>query len=85
MKLLKTKYLQTHGSIKKKSEFNDTNADELLDIQRNHLSSRVERWACEGSGWIINSIIQHQLVISEIASCEGSSYFPLPKELRNPM
>ena len=27
------------------------------------------------------SIIQHQLVISEITPCEGSPYFPLPKEL----
>ena len=40
---------------------------------------------CEESGWNINSIIQHQLIISEIASCEGSSYFALPKELRNQM
>ena len=39
-----------------------------------------ERW-----GWTINSVIQHQLAISKITSCEGSFYFPLPKELRNPM
>ena len=30
-------------------------------------------------------MIQHQLVISETASCEGSSYFPLPKERMNSM
>ena len=36
-----------------------------------------------GSSWTINSIIQHQLVISETALCEGR--FQLPKELRNPM
>ena len=29
--------------------------------------------------------MQHQLVISEITPCEGSSYFPLPKELRDPI
>ena len=28
--------------------------------------------------------MQHQLVISEIAPCGWSSYFPLPKEKRNP-
>ena len=39
----------------------------------------------EGSSWTINSIIQHQLVISEIASCKECSYFPLPKKLRNPV
>ena len=39
----------------------------------------------DGSGWIIQSLLQHQLVISELAPCEGSSYFPLSKSLRNPM
>ena len=39
----------------------------------------------EGSVWTINSIIQYQLIFSETAPCEDSSYFPLPKELRNPM
>ena len=42
-------------------EFNDTNIDELLDIQHNQLPSSVERWTYKGSSWTINSIIQHQL------------------------
>ena len=50
MKFLKTKYLQNYGSIEKKIEFNDVNVDDLLDIQHNQLSSRVERWMYEGSG-----------------------------------
>ena len=33
---------------------------------------------------IFNSINQHELIISEIAFSDGSFYFPLPKELRNP-
>ena len=35
--------------------------------------------------WTIHSVLQHQPVISEIAPCKGSSYFPLLKESRNPM
>ena len=35
------------------------------------------------SCWKLDSIIQHELVISEITLCEESSQ--LPKELRNPM
>ena len=58
-----------------KLEFNDTNIDELLDIQHNQLSLRVERWIYEGSGWTINSLVQQQLIISEISPCEGSSNF----------
>ena len=61
------------------------NIDELLDIQHNQLSSKVEMWTYEGSGWTINSILQHQLVVSKITRCEGSSYFPLNIQLRNPM
>ena len=36
----------------------------------------------EGSVWTINSILKHQLVISEINPCKESSYFPVHKELR---
>ena len=43
MKLLKT---NIYGPIVrfKKIEFNDATIDELLHIQHNQLSSRVERW-----------------------------------------
>ena len=68
-----------------KIEFNYINIDELLDIQHNQFSSIVEKWMYERSSWTINWLIQHQLVISEIAPCEGSFYFPMPNELRNPM
>ena len=66
-------------------KFKNITIDEILDIQHKRLSSRVENWTYEVSGWTIYSIIQHQCVISEISPCEGSSYFPLPKEVRNPM
>ena len=45
----------------------------------------MERWTFEESGSKTNSIIQHQLVISKIPPCEGSSSFSIPKELGNPM
>ena len=66
-------------------KFNNINIDELLDIPHNHLSSRVESWEYEGSGWATRSILLHQLVVSEIALCERRSYFLLPNELRKPM
>ena len=37
----------------------------------------------EGSGWKINLIMQHKLVVSESVPCEGSSYIPLSKEIPN--
>ena len=33
-------------------------------------SSKVKKWTYEGSDWTINSMIQQQFVISEIAPCE---------------
>ena len=39
----------------------------------------------EESGFPINSIIQHQHLVSEMALCEGNFYFPLPKTLIHPM
>ena len=68
-----------------KIEFNDINIDEVLNIERNQFLLRVENGTYEGSGWTINLIIQHRLIISEIAPCEGSSYFPLAKQDKNPM
>lgn len=61
----------------KNIKINNTH-DELLYIQHNQLSSRVESLTYEGLGWTISLITQHQLVISEITPCEGSSYFILP-------
>ena len=37
-----------------KIEFNDMNTDELIVIHNNQLSSKVERWAYEGSAWTVN-------------------------------
>ena len=65
-----------------KTEFNDLNIDELFDFQHNQISYKVGSWKYEGSICTINSILQHQLLISEIAPCEGSSFFTLRKELR---
>ena len=52
---------------------NGINIDEIFDT--------VGRCMSEGPGWTIYSIMKHQLVRSEIALCEGGSYFRLPKEL----
>lgn len=75
---LRIKYLKTHCFFQKKIEFNDANIDEIFDIRHNQLSSSVGGWTYERSGSY--SILKHQLCISEITTCEGRSYFPLPKK-----
>ena len=83
MKLSKQKIFADPWFDSGEIEFDDVNIDELLHMEHSELSSRIEMWINEGSSWRINSIIQHQLVISEITPCEESSYFPLPKALIN--
>ena len=83
MKLSKQKIFADPWFDSGEIEFDDVNIDELLHMEHSELSSRIEMWINEGLSWRINSIIQHQLVISKITPCEGSSYFPLPKELIN--
>ena len=44
---------------------------------------KIKIWTEEDLGWSCYSILKHQPFISEIAPCERSSYFSLPKELSN--
>ena len=80
--VFKNKIFEDRSFLSEKIEFNDANIDEIFDIQHNQLSSRVGRWTYERSGWTSYSILQHQLCILEITTCEGSSYFPLPKKTK---
>ena len=73
MKFLKAKYLLTYVGY------------QVLDTIHSQFLSGVERQTYEESGFPINSIIQHQHLVSEIALCEGNFYFPLPKKLIHPM
>ena len=38
----------------------------------------------KGSGWIIDSVIDHNISISKYNHFSGSSYIKLPKELDHP-
>ena len=40
-------------------------------------------WLSEGSGWVISSIDAHYINTAVYKPLEGSSYIPLPLELRN--
>ena len=49
-----------------------------LIISKTNLS-----WAYIGSGLTLHLVLRRQLVISEVAPCKGSCYFPVPEELTN--
>ena len=54
-------------------------------INNTVLSLRIENWTHERLGCSVQSILQHQFVISKIAPCKRNPYFPLPKKLTNLM
>ena len=66
----------------KKIEFSHKYIDKLIDYC-DQLLSRVERWTFEGSGLTIHLILQHVLVISNIAICKKSYYFLLLRYFNN--
>ena len=43
--------------------------------------SNIPKYLGKGSGWIINSVVNHTINISKYNSLAGSSYSKYPKEL----
>ena len=43
--------------------------------------TNIQKYFGKGSGWVIDSIIDHTISISKYDSLAGSSYIKLPKEL----
>ena len=46
--------------------------------------TNIQKSLGEGSGWIIDSVIDHTFIISKYNPLNGSSYIKLPKELDHP-
>ena len=44
----------------------------------------IQKYLGKGSGWIIDSVIDHTISISKYNPLAGSSYIKLPKELDHP-
>ena len=46
--------------------------------------TKIKKSLGKGSGWIIDSVIDHTISISKYNPLAGSSYIKLPKELHHP-
>ena len=46
--------------------------------------TNIQKYSGKGSGWIIDSVIDHNISISKYNPLAGSSYKKLPKELDHP-
>ena len=79
------------GTIYKEPYFSSstvtiTNKDEILEkieLAEEEILKRIAVWISEGSGWVIDEILNHYINVVSYIPLRGNSYIPLPKELRN--
>jgi len=66
--------------------FTITNKYEInkkLEAAEEEILERIAKWLSEGSQWAIDEILHHYINIVSYIPLRGSSYIPLPKELRH--
>ena len=59
--------------------------EELLDEVMREISGKLTKYDINGSGWVFDIILSHDLHVSENNPTRGSSYLELPKSLRHNM
>ena len=73
-----TAHIKTKATTVTNQRFNLNSAYE-------ELKHRLDIWNGEGAGWIIDHIEEISIDISNYDPLAGSSYIPLPSELKNSM
>ena len=67
--------------------FTVTNSDDIEETIHNAIERILELiavWLSEGSGWIFELVLLHNINIASYFPLKGKSYIKLPEELRNP-
>ena len=54
-----------------------------LQLSQQQILNGIAVWLSEGSGWTISSLDEHYINTAVYDPLKGSSYIPLPVELRN--
>ena len=75
---------EAYFNAKPQTVTNDVDIDNLLQITQQQIVNMIQRWISKGSAWIIKSVDGHFINVVKYRPLRGSSYIPLPKELRNP-
>ena len=79
----KTKYDNFYSSSKAEIIINESHIDEFQSIYT-IIITNIQKSLGKGSGWIIDSVIDHTISISKYNPLARSSYIKLPKELDHP-
>ena len=79
-----TKYNHFYSSSKAEIIINESNIDGVFQSIYTTVITNIQKSLGKGSGWIIDSVIDHTISISKYNPLAGSSYIKLPKELDHP-
>ena len=80
----KTKYDNFYSSSKVKIKINENDIDDVFKWVYTTIIENIQKSLGKGSGWIIDSVIDHTISISKYNPLAGSSYLKLPEELDHP-
>ena len=78
-------YREPYFNSKAKTVTHPDMISNLIMEAEEEIRNKIADWLSEGSNWVIELILDHYLNIIGYTPLRGSSYLPLPKELRNPM
>ena len=79
----KTKYDTFHLHSKAKKKIDESDIDNVLKSIYTTIISNMQAFLGKGGGWIIDSVVNHNINISKYNTLAGSRYIKLPRELDN--
>ena len=75
---------EAYFNAKTQTVTNEVEIANLLQLTQQQIVNKIQRWISKGSAWTIKSVDGHFINVVKYRPLRGSSYIPLPKELRHP-
>ena len=76
----KTMYDSFHSNSKAEIIINESDNNDVSESINTTIISNVQKSLGKGSGWIIDSVLDHTISILKYIPLAGSSYIKLPEE-----
>ena len=76
-------FAQPYFNSTTRTILNEFDIRDFYDQAVEEILNRIARWISNGSGWVIERILNFYLNIVSYVPLKGRSYLPLPEELRN--
>ena len=73
----KTRYYSFYSSSKAEIIISESDTDNMFQLVRTTIITNTQKSLGKGSGWIIDSVIDHTISISKYNFLAGSSYIKL--------